>query len=234
MPLLIPLQVYRLFQCIFRRYKGYTNKSMKRCVPIKLVLGIPKPDKSKHANLLKDNWTPLREPKNILHSLLLSAPIMIVCALLTLAIIHIFVPLSAAYFGINTGQLSIAIDLPFIAAIVTVFIAHELIHLLLIPGFVKSDKTYMGLTYLGLFVYTEEVLSKKRHIAISVFPFLFISILLPVLLGITGLLNPILIIVILLNSLGSSVDILSLISILSQVPSNAHLTSNGMLTYWKK
>ena len=116
----------------------------------------------------------------------------------------------------------------------TVFIAHELIHLLLIPGFFKSDKTYMGLTYLGLFVYTEEILSKKRHIAISALPFLSISILLPVLLGTTGLLNPLIIIVILLNSLGSSVDILGLIITLYQVPSDAQLTSNGVLTYWKK
>ena len=201
---------------------------------IKFVIGIPKTNKDKHANLVNDNWTPLREPKNILLSLLLSAPIMVVCALFTLSIISIFVPLSAAYFGINTGQISITINLSFIAAIVTVFIAHELIHLLLIPGFFKSDKTYMGLTYLGLFVYTEEILSKKRHIAISALPFLSISILLPVLLGITGLLNPLIIIVILLNSLGSSVDILGLIITLYQVPSDAQLTSNGVLTYWKK
>lgn len=201
---------------------------------IKLVIGIPKANKAKHADLLKDNWTPLREPKNILLSLLLSAPIMVVCALFTLSIISIFVPLSAAYFGINTGQIFITVNLPFIAAIVTVFIAHELIHLLLIPGFVKSDKTYMGLTYLGLFVYTEEILSKKRHIAISALPFLSISIVLPVLLGITGLLNPVIIIIILLNALGSSVDILGLILIMYQVPSDAQLTSNAMLTYWKK
>jgi len=203
-------------------------------ISIKLVIGIPKTNKDKHADLLKNNWTPLREPKNILLSLLLSMPIMVVSALFSLSIISIFVPLSAAYFGVNTGQMSIIVNLPFIAAIVTVFIAHELIHLLLIPGFVKSDKTYMGLTYLGLFVYTEEILSKKRYIAISACPFLFISVLLPVLLGISGLLNPVIIIVILLNSLGSSVDILGLILIMYHVPFDAQLKSNGMLTYWKK
>lgn len=213
---------------------GRLTNLRKGVFSMKFVIGIPKTDKDKHTNLVNDNWTPLREPKNILHSLLFSAPIMVVCALFTLSIISIFVPLSAAYFGINTSQIFITVNLPFIAAIVIVFIAHELIHLLLIPGFVKSDKTYMGLTYLGLFVYTEEILSKKRHIAISALPFLFISILLPVLIGITGLLNPVIIIIILLNSIGSSVDILDLILIMCQVPSDSQLTSNAMLTYWKK
>jgi len=38
---------------------------------------------------------------------------------------------------------------------------------------------------------------------------------------------------IILNSIGSSVDILSLTLVLLQVPKDAYLTMNGMRTYWK-
>jgi hypothetical protein len=204
-----------------------------RVIAIKLTIGVPEVNTSRDTGLINDRWIPLREPKNIMATLLLSIPIMAVCALITLAIASIFVPLSAAYFGIGTDQISITISLPFIAGIVILLAAHEFVHLLMIPGFARSDKTYIGLTYLGGFVYTEEIISKPRHIAVSVMPFLAISILLPVILGIAGLLNPGIILLTVLNSLGSSVDIFGLMLALTQVPAGARLTYNGMVTYWK-
>lgn len=200
---------------------------------IKLNIGVPEVNTIRDTGLINDHWVPLREPKNIMVTLLLSAPIMAVCALLTLAIASIFVPLSAAYFGIGTNQISISISLPIIAGIVILLAAHEFVHLLLIPGFIRSDKTYIGLTYFGAFVYTEEIISRPRHIAISVMPFLAISILLPAILGIVGLLSPDIILLAVLNSLGSSVDIFGLMLVLTQVPADARLTYNGMITYWK-
>jgi hypothetical protein len=204
-----------------------------RVTAIKLTMGVPEVNTIRDTGLINDHWVPLREPKNIMATLLLSTPIMAVCALITLAIASIFVPLSAAYFGIGTDQISITISLPFIAGIVILLAAHEFVHLLMIPGFARSDKTYIGLTYLGGFVYTEEIISKPRHIAVSVMPFLAISILLPVILGIAGLLNPSIILLAVLNSLGSSVDIFGLMLALTQVPAGARLTYNGMVTYWK-
>jgi hypothetical protein len=200
---------------------------------IKLTIGVPEVNTIRDTGLISDRWVPLREPKNIIATMLLSAPIMAVCALLTLAIVSIFVPLSAAYFGIDANHISITISLPFIAGIVILLVVHELVHLLMIPGFTRSDKTYMGLMYSGAFVYTEEIISRPRHIAISIMPFIVLSILLPVVLGIAGLLSPDIILLAVLNALGSSVDIFCLIPVLTQVPADARLTYNGMTTYWK-
>jgi len=107
-------------------------------------------------------------------------------------------------------------------------------HLIFIPNFIKSNKTYIGIVPFGGYVYTEEILTKTRYIIITITPFIIISIILPIILGFLSLLNPLIILIILLNSIGSGVDILSLILVFIQVPSGANLVSNGSSNYWKK
>ena len=110
---------------------------------------------------------------------------------------------------------------------------HELIHLILIPNFVKSEKTYIGFTLFGGFVITEEEISKSRYILITIAPFVIISIILPLVLGSLGLLTVTLKFLIILNAMASSVDLLNLLLIIKQVPKNAILKNNGPNTYWK-
>ena len=110
---------------------------------------------------------------------------------------------------------------------------HEFFHLILIPNFAKSEKTFAGITLFGGFVVTEEEIARTRFILITVAPFVVISIILPILLGIFGLLTTTMKFLIILNAMASSVDLLTFFLVISQVPKNATLISNGPKTYWK-
>jgi hypothetical protein len=191
-------------------------------------------DKQKQLDLIANQWVKLEEPGNILTAILASIPFMVLNVTITLLIAGIFVPVSFEYFGIAGTSFSFQIDLlPLLFGILGILVAHELIHLLCIPDFIRSGNTYMGITYGGGFVYTEEKLTRTRYILISFAPFITISIILPCILGMLHSLSPVIIGVLLLNSLGSSVDILIALHVFIQVPSKAYLAANGKDTYWK-
>lgn len=191
-------------------------------------------DKQKQLDLIANQWVKLEEPRNILTAILASLPFMVLNVTITLLIAGMFVPVSFEYFGIAGPSFSFQIDLLILLfGVLGILVAHELIHLICIPDFIRSDTTYMGITYVGGFVYTEEQLTRTRYIIISFAPFITISIILPFILGMLNLLSPLIVGVLLLNSLGSSVDILIALHVLIQVPSKAYLIANGKDTYWK-
>lgn len=203
---------------------------------MRIIYKLPKINKEKHLSLIDNLWVQLKEPRSTTTAILISIPLMILCTLIALGIINIFYDISLKDYGISLNPINIRIEfnLFYIAGIVLLLMIHELLHLVFIPNFVKSNRTYIGISLFGGYVYTEEILTKKRYIIITISPFIFISVILPVILGISGLLNPIVVLIILLNSIGSGVDILSLILVLIQVPSGANLVSNGTNNYWKK
>ena len=191
-------------------------------------------DKQKQLDLIANQWVKLEEPRNILTAILASLPFMVLNVTITLLIAGMFVPVSFEYFGIAGPSFSFQIDLLILLfGVLGILVAHELIHLLCIPDFIHSDTAYMGITYGGGFVYTEEQVTRTRYIIISFAPFITISIILPFILGMLNLLSPLIVGVLLLNSLGSSVDILIALHVLIQVPSKAYLVANGKDTYWK-
>jgi len=169
--------------------------------------------------------------------MLAAVPLMILSALPSLKILTIFSPFSLADFGITPSQISVTMDLQdlvyFLGLSAVIIFTHELLHLVFVPGFLTSDKAFLGITYFGGFAYSEEVLSKSRFILILLAPFIVISIILPGILGALNLLNPLLKFMILTNAMGSSVDMLNLVLVLVQVPAGAYLTCNGTRTYWK-
>ncbi len=112
-------------------------------------------------------------------------------------------------------------------------VIHGLIHLLLIPNFIKSDNISLGFTYFGGYVYTTDVLLKSRACLIYIAPFIVLSIILNVVSGLLGLYNIPLMLFILFNSIESGTDILPLILILLQVPKSAKLVNNGTHTYFR-
>jgi hypothetical protein len=201
---------------------------------MRIIGRIPEADMQKEQELITGRWVKLKEPGNSLTAILESLPIMALNAAVTLFIAGVFVPVSFGYFGIGGSSFSFQIDLPALAGgIVGILIAHELIHLLCIPGFFRSDTTSLGITYGGGFVYTEEQLTRGRYLIISFAPFILLSIVLPFILGLLNLLSPVIIGFLVLNSLGSSVDILIALQVLHQVPSRAYLVANGKDSYWK-
>lgn len=191
-------------------------------------------DTQKQRDLIAGQWVKLEEPKNMLTVILASVPFMVLNATITLLIAGMFVPVSPEYFGIGGTSFSFQIDLlPLLFGVVGILVAHELVHILCIPDFIRSDTTCMGITFGGGFVYTEEKLTRTRYLIISFAPFIAISLILPCILGMLHLLSPLILGLLVLNSLGSSVDILIAVLVLMQVPSTAYLVANGRDTYWK-
>jgi hypothetical protein len=202
---------------------------------IRLKNKFPQINSERHSELIASNWIQLREPKNIVSTILAAIPLMILNTLLSITVLGIFSPLSLADFGIAPAQtMMLTIHLQDLAYLIGLVFVHELIHLVFIPNFLISDKTFLGITYFGGFVYSEEAISKSRYILITLAPFVLLSIILPGILGVLDLLNPLAKVLILLNSMSSGVDMLSLILIVIQVPEDVYLTSNGIRTYWKR
>ncbi|MGE8207003.1 DUF3267 domain-containing protein [Heyndrickxia sp. NPDC080065] len=200
---------------------------------MKILNKLPKSNPNLHLDLIKNGWIQMKEPKNLISAILFSIPLMIVTTIISIEIINIFSGISLSEFGVTPDAISITINLGSIFWLVSLLILHELLHLIFIPNFIKSEKTYVGLTLFGGYVITEEEISKSRYILITIVPFMFISILSPLILSVFGLLTTTLKFLIILNAMGSSVDILNLLLIIKQVPKNATLKSNGPNTYWK-
>jgi hypothetical protein len=201
---------------------------------MRITTRIPAGDKQKQLALTASQWVKLEEPENSLTAILASIPFMALNAAITLLIAGMFVPVSFGYFGIAGSSFSYQINfLTLLSGVLGILVAHELIHVLCIPDFIHSDTTCLGITYGGGFVYTEEKLTRTRYLITSFAPFVTLSLILPLVLGLLNLLSPSIIGVLLLNSLGSSVDILIALYVLIQVPSRAYLVANGRETYWK-
>jgi len=195
---------------------------------------MPKTNPERQSELIASDWIQLREPQNIVIIGLLMVPIMVLSALATIKIFNIFTAFSLADFGITAEGISTTISLKGLAGLMGLLLGHELLHLIFIPNVIRSEKTYFGITYSGGYVYSEESLPKLRYILITIAPFLIISAALPLILGLLGLLTPMAKILILLNSMGSCMDMMNLGFVLSQVPAAAYITCNGTETYWKR
>lgn len=200
---------------------------------MKLIMKLPKSNPKLHLNLIEDNWIPMKEPKNVASAILLSIPLMIIAGSISIFVLNIVSSISLSEFGITTNGYAFTIYFSDILWLVLLLVLHELIHLIFIPNFIKSEKTYAGLTVFGGFVFTEEEISKARYIIITIAPFVIISLILPLVLSVFGLLTTTVKFLIILNALGSSVDLLNLILVIKQVPKNAVLKSNGPYTYWR-
>lgn len=198
---------------------------------IKIKTGLPDFDEEIHEKLLKDGWRELKEPKSLMGQVALSIPFVIFNFIISQLIIGIFMNEISVTIE-DTEDLKYAY-LIILAISIVLIVVHELIHLLFIPNFIKSDNTYIGFTYFGGYVYTKEALTKYRLCLIYIAPFVFLSIIFNAISGSLGLYNVPLSAFIILNSIGSSVDILSLTLVLLQVPKDAYLIMNGMRTYWK-
>lgn len=200
---------------------------------MKVINKLPKYDKDVHAELVKNHWTPIKEPKNLINALLLSVPFMIINVLLSICILNSFSTITLNEFGIDSSSIAININLGIIILIILLVIIHELLHLIFIPNFSKSKQTFIGLTWFGGFVTTEEEISKPRYLLVTVAPFIIISVILPFLLGFYGVLTTSVKFLIMLNALASSVDTLNFLIVFKQVPRDGFLKSNGDKTYWR-
>ena len=195
----------------------------------------PRVSSERNQYLLDNQWTLVKGPKNVILTILLSIPLMFLNPFITFWIIKIFDSITFEEFGISPDSMGFSINLVYVLGFILILIiSHELMHLIFMPNFIKSKKTYIGITYFGGYAYSEEIVTKIRLIIIGIAPFFIISIILPIILSFFGLLTPFIKLIVLANAASSSVDILTLITILIYVPSGASLVSNGSKGYWKK
>lgn len=192
--------------------------------------------------LMADGWRKLNAPGSTAIAIIMSVPLMLLSFIIVAGIVMLVAPASLSqltdfFSSLFTGSFSIEIKLLDILlgalSLALLMLVHELLHLVFIRGFLRSDKTYLGIMYAGFYVVTEEVLTRQRFIIISLAPFIVLSVLLPIALGATGMLSPGLIILALLNAIGSSVDLLGLLQVIRQTPPGAGILCIGMDTYWK-
>lgn len=201
---------------------------------MKIISKIPATNPQRHEELTGDGWVALKEPQSLMAAIAVSIPLAVLNLVLTIGIFWLFQPFRMRDFGFGQDGFSISISLPAIIGLLLLVAVHEMLHLLMVPNFASSDKTYAGITYWGGFVYTEEEIPRSRYLLITIMPFVIISMLLPLVLGTAGLLTNTAMALILLNSMASSVDMLTTILIATQAPAESRLTNNGTRTYWKR
>lgn len=187
--------------------------------------------------LISEGWTKLREPSNLIISILLSVPFMYINAVIYMAIAsYLYPPLKELLNGEQAPSLSITVNLFSLIYVAIIFVfmaAHEFFHARFIPNGLKSDKTYWGINGFFGFVFTTEKIKKGRFLIISIMPFILLSIILPFILNILGLLNGYSILLCLMNAMGSCVDCLNMCLVAIKVPNGSHIMNNGFETYFK-
>lgn len=203
---------------------------------MKYAKRIPPVDEELKASLLGSGWVEIKGPSTLLSAILFSIPFMLFNVFTSFMIIYLLEPnlgqTILSFFP--SGEWSLTIRFDYVIYLYLTVLIHELIHLVLIPGFLSSDKTLFGIKPWGGFVYTSEIINKKRFLLISVAPFIVISLILPFILSIGGFLNSFIIFLVLLNALASSVDIMNAFVFSIQVPGKAMIINNGFESYYRQ
>jgi len=110
----------------------------------------PRVSSERNQYLLDNQWTLVKGPKGIILTILLSIPLMFLNAFIAFWIIKIFDSITFEEFGISPDSMGFSINLVYVLGFILILIiSHELMHLIFMPNFIKSKKTYIGLTYFG-------------------------------------------------------------------------------------
>lgn len=202
---------------------------------MKYIKRIPKTDPSMRDYYLKAGWKKLKEPQNMWISIVTSIPLMVVCAAICIYEIYLLKPTLFAFFSNDSIVFTIKLGY-LILLLVVLYIytfLHEIIHIICVPHFRKSTKTYWGVRLRFGFAYTAEIMGKCRFILVSVMPYILLSLVAPIIFSLVGLLNGITTTLFVVNAAGSCVDFLNIILVSTQVPRNGEIVSNGSETYFK-
>ena len=196
---------------------------------------IPPADTVLSDRLLSDGWKKIKEPNNVIKTIVLSIPLMILNGILVILLVS---PIRSWIFDfgnyiLNGGNLMFTVRLIYLPIFFIFLITHELLHAVLVPNFIKSKKTYWGITPFGGFVYTTEEMSKSRLLLICILPFFALSLIMPIALNLIGLFSGFVVFLALSNAMSSSVDVLNILLIGFQVPNGSRIINNGFETYHK-
>ncbi len=203
---------------------------------MKFIKKIPLENEDKTRELKEQGWSRLKEPRSVSGAILWSMPISLILMLsATVWCYFLYPPFKNLLSGQQGFSLEITIGIEilyYLLGMILYLFIHELIHAAFIPGIRKSDKTYWGFNGLFGFVFTEEILTRKRMVVISLMPLFILSFAVPFLFAVFGRLSAYLVFLSVFNAGGACVDVLNVILILSQVPKDGVLIANGYATFY--
>lgn len=202
---------------------------------MRYISKIPETDINLNKEMISSGWKMLKEPRNLVMATLISLPIAIINIFLCIFFMEWINKdlLTIINSIVYEGKLAFTIKFMYIVYIYMYILLHEVIHLVFIPNFTKSKSTFISVKLWGGFVYTEEVIKKNRYLIITIIPFIMLSFVVPFLMNIVGI-NPIIILTLaIVNAAGASVDVLSFVLLLFQVPKNSSIKNNGIKTFYK-
>lgn len=204
---------------------------------MKFIKKIPLENENTTSKLKEQGWSRLKEPRSVSGAILWSMPISLILMLSAgVWCYFLYPPFKNLISGQQGFSLEITIGIEvlyYLLGMILYLFIHELIHAAFIPGIRNSDKTYWGFNGLFGFVFTEEILTRKRMVVISLMPLFILSFAVPFLLAVFGRLSGYLIFLSVFNAGGACVDVLNVILILSQVPKDGILIANGYATFYR-
>jgi len=204
---------------------------------MKFVKKMPRTDKELSEKLTVQGWKKLKEPRSMQMAILASLPFLLLSLGLAYFVILPFYNLLVPIRDFVENGFSFSINLLGVlgglAALYAYVTLHELLHGMLVPNWLKSDKTFWGVTVQGGFVFTTEELSKSRFLLISIFPYLVLTVGVGLLCGLLGMLSSLVMLLIIVNAAGSCVDFLSFALIAAQVPNGCRIINNGFETFYR-
>jgi len=172
-------------------------------------------------------WRRLKEPGPI-GAQLRAFPLAVVLVLLIFALL-------SGYFRSDLLDLVDPYILFLPLLMLAVFVFHEGIHAFFHPGRGTTDRSVLGFWPATLLLYAHYVgpLSRNRFLLILASPFVFLT-LVPILVALTLDAAPAwLFWVTILNAAGSSVDLVGIILLLTQLPGSAIVRNKGWASYWR-
>ncbi|MFP4078968.1 MAG: DUF3267 domain-containing protein, partial [Candidatus Izemoplasmataceae bacterium] len=196
---------------------------------------IPPTSETIRDTLMGEGWKRIREPSNLFWAFLFSIPFALISPLVSFMVIALVEAEMASALSemFIEAAWSFTVRFDFIIFTYLLIVFHEVVHLVLIPDFVRSMNTFVGIKPWGGFVFTSDKLSKGRFLMISFGPFLALSVIFPIVLALFGVLGGFLVFLAMLNAAASSVDALNALLIFVQVPRHAVIINNGFETYYK-
>ncbi|MGV8906988.1 MAG: DUF3267 domain-containing protein, partial [Acetobacterium sp.] len=111
---------------------------------MRYIKKIPAADIVLGNKLIAEGWKKLKEPSNLIMSILLSVPFMFINAIIFIAITsYLYPPLKELLNSEKGPSLSVTIDIYLLIYVAIIFVfmtAHEFLHACFIPNVLKSDK----------------------------------------------------------------------------------------------
>jgi len=131
---------------------------------LKYAKKIPPADPELRGSLLDEGWEKIKEAPNLFFAFLLSIPFMIINASISYLILFLVNPSYTQMVNdfLFSGSWSFTIRFDYVIYVYLFIISHEIIHLLFIPNFYRSEKTYFGIKPWGGFVFTTACRLIKR------------------------------------------------------------------------